>query len=199
MLYDSVKKMDTEDDFEDHDVPRTANEIARRALVLHCMIAASHGVPRDDLTRWLEDEGLWESATLREKQFLSNSAPTEKEIINATWRVEAQVALLWAIGKISSLGSLSEQCDTGPIVDAIPELFSSTKDFIDSATVRDSVVITDEYVVVYNSHWKARDAVRRELPIPEGIDLGIVQERHYGFNWLTGYCGLDWDDITTDT
>ena len=194
-----MKKTDTEDDREEYDVPRTADEIARRALVLHCVIAASHGVSRSDLTKWLKDEGLWKSASLREQQFLSNSAPTEREMINATWRVEAQVALLWAIGKIPSLGSLSEQCDTGRIVDAIPELFGSTKAFIDSATVRDPAVISKEYEVVYNSHWKARDAVRRELPILEGIDLGIVQERHYGFNWLTGYCGQDWDDITTDT
>lgn len=191
--------MDADDDFEDHDVPRTAGEIARRVLVLHCVIAAAHGVSRDDLTKWLKDEELWEAASPLEQRFLSNSAPSDKEIINATWRVEAQVALLWAIGKIFGLGSLSEQCDTGPMVDGIPELFSSTKEFIDSAMLRKPDVIGEEYEKVYDSHWKARDAVRRNLPIPDGIEMGIVQERHYGFNWLTGYCGQEWDEITTDT
>jgi hypothetical protein len=191
--------MDPDDDFEDHDVPRTADEIARRALVLHCVIAASQGVSRDDITEWLKDEGLWEAASPLEQRFLLNSNPTEKETSNAMWRVEAQVALLWAIRKISSLGSLSEQCDTGPMVDAIPELFSSTKEFIGSAVLRKPDEISEEYEKVYDSHCEARYAVRRNIPIPDSIKLGIVQERHYAFNWLTGYCGQDWDEITTDT
>jgi hypothetical protein len=191
--------MDSDDDFEDHDVPRTAQEIARRALVLHCVIAASHGVSREDLTGWLRREGLWDDASPLEQRFLENSDPTEKETINTTWRVEGQVALLWAINKIPSLGNLSGQCDTGPMVDAIPNLSSSTNEFIESAVLRDPEVISEEYEKVYDLHWKARDAVRRGVPIPDGIDLGIVQERHYAFNWLTGYCGQEWDEITTDT
>jgi hypothetical protein len=29
--------------------------------------------------------------------------------------------------------------------------------------------------------------------------LEIVQERHYAINWITGYGGLPWDEVTTDT
>ena len=36
-------------------------------------------------------------------------------------------------------------------------------------------------------------------PPAESYDAGVVQERHYALNWLIGYCGQDWDNITTDT
>lgn len=36
-------------------------------------------------------------------------------------------------------------------------------------------------------------------PPVEVYDAGVVQERHHALNWLIGYCGQDWDDITTDT
>jgi hypothetical protein len=36
-------------------------------------------------------------------------------------------------------------------------------------------------------------------PPAESYNAGVVQERHYALNWLIGYCGQDWDDITTDT
>ena len=32
-----------------------------------------------------------------------------------------------------------------------------------------------------------------------GFDSGAVFERHYAYNWLTGYCDQDWDEISTDT
>jgi len=188
--------MDTE---EDHDIPRIATEIARRALALHCVIAASHNVDRVELVDWLRSEALWDTVSPTEQQFLLSDSPTDKESINAGWRVEAQVALLWSIGKIPNLGSLSEQCDTAPMVDAIPDLDATTVAFIDSSELRDSQEISDEYEKVYDAHWKTRDAVRRNAPIPDEVDLGIVRERHYGFNWLTGYCGQEWDEITTDT
>jgi len=33
----------------------------------------------------------------------------------------------------------------------------------------------------------------------EGVDAGIVIERHAALNWLIGYMGQSWDEITTDT
>jgi hypothetical protein len=35
--------------------------------------------------------------------------------------------------------------------------------------------------------------------MPPGIDIEIVQERHHAINWVTGYDGLPWDEVTTDT
>jgi hypothetical protein len=48
-------------------------------------------------------------------------------------------------------------------------------------------------------HWKARDLQLHERSMPPGIDIEIVQERHHAINWITGYDGLPWDEVTTDT
>jgi hypothetical protein len=47
-------------DTDSIDTPRTAEQIARRAIALHCTIAAAHGVSRADISEWLQEEGLWE-------------------------------------------------------------------------------------------------------------------------------------------
>ena len=48
-------------------------------------------------------------------------------------------------------------------------------------------------------HWKARDARLFGRPQPTDIDIEIVQERHHAINWIIGYDGLPWDEVTTDT
>jgi hypothetical protein len=48
-------------------------------------------------------------------------------------------------------------------------------------------------------HWRARDARLHERSMPPGIDIEIVQERHHAINWITGYDGLRWDEVATDT
>jgi hypothetical protein len=31
------------------------------------------------------------------------------------------------------------------------------------------------------------------------VDIEIIQERHHAINWVIGYEGLSWDEVTTDT
>jgi hypothetical protein len=52
---------------------------------------------------------------------------------------------------------------------------------------------------ISRDHWNARDAQLHERSMPPGIDIEIVQERHHAINWITGYDGLPWDEVTTDT
>ena len=35
--------------------------------------------------------------------------------------------------------------------------------------------------------------------MPPGIDIESAQERHHAIKWITGYEGLPWDEVTTDT
>jgi len=42
-----------------------------------------------------------------------------------------------------------------------------------------------------------RNAKRKGIPVE--LDSGVIQERHYAMNRITGYCGQAWDEITTDT
>jgi hypothetical protein len=187
----------SEDDFEDHDTPRSVVEIAKRAIALHCAIAASHEVSKADISEWLKSESLYDDLSPWERKFMEAGENSRCDIIQATWRVEGQVALLWSIQKIDQMDELTGQCNTTLLVDAMPDLFSTTSGFIESATLRSKEQIEDEYERIYDIHCKVRGA--KNKGIPTEYDSGVVQERHYAMNWITGYCGQAWDEITTDT
>jgi hypothetical protein len=36
-------------------------------------------------------------------------------------------------------------------------------------------------------------------PSVAALDQEVIRERHHAINWLVGYCGQAWDDVTTDT
>ncbi|WP_425395928.1 DUF4272 domain-containing protein [Aeoliella sp.] len=181
------------------DTPRTAEEIARRAIALHCTIAAAHGVSKDDLTQWLKEKQLWEELTPRELAFFSQAPDSPQEVVWMTWLVEAQVALLWSIAKLDALPEPTGKCDTGLVVAAMPGLFKSTHQFIESAVLRSREEIEQEEANVYDIHCRVDQATRNGQKIPGGYEKSVVFFRHYGLSWVRGYCGQSWDEVTPDT
>jgi hypothetical protein len=53
--------------------------------------------------------------------------------------------------------------------------------------------------LIYRYHWAVVDARLKGQEPPAGLEGAVVYERHYALNWLIGYSGPDWDDISTDT
>ncbi len=200
---------------EQVDKIRSADEVARRCIVLYAVLAAGHGEPRDELVAWLRREGLWQAVSPKESEVLLCESPTQQQRANATWRAEALFPLLWSLGLIAELPSPQQLCDVQVIRSVLPPLFAPVAEFISSAGLRSDSEIHDASEEIYQIHWRVRDAQLRNQPTPPGklprmpvadceppaesYDSGVVQERHYGLNWLIGYCGQDWDDITTDT
>jgi hypothetical protein len=176
---------------------RTASEVAKRSLALYATISAAHGVSRSDLSEWLKSEGLWSELTPREIEFITNPSPPEKERIWMTWFAEALFTLLWSIGKIQQLPPPTSKCDTDLIIAAVP-LWESTKDFIESAVLK-QLAVDDEAEAIYNINWQIRNALRMGEPIPNGYDQDVAFFRHYALNWIIGYCEQSWDEITPDT
>jgi len=205
------------DESPDEDVERMrrAEEVARRCIVLYAVLAAGHGEPRDLLIAWLRRERLWDAVSPNESTYLLSTSPTQQERINATWRAEALCPLLWSLNLISDLPSPQQLCDVQAIRSALPPLLSSVGEFISAARLRSDFEIHHANEEIYHVHWRIRDAQLRGLPTPPGklprmhhddgeppvesYIAGAVQERHHALNWLIGYCGQDWDDITTDT
>ncbi len=184
---------------EYQDQMRTPLEVARRCLVLYAVVAAGHKESREALRRWLHREELWSSVSPDEASLLEAPRPSRQQFVNATWRAEALLPLLWALGAIDSLPTATDICDVQLIRSALPPLLGSTAAFVKKATLRDEAAIWDAHENIYQAHWDVRDAQLNTKPIPNGLDPGVVQERHYALNWLTGYLGQDWDDVTTDT
>jgi len=204
---------DSQDEYVDK--MRSADEVARRCLVLHAVLAVEHAVPREQVVSWLRGEGLWDAVSPEELQFLLSESPTPQQRVNATWSAEALFPLLWSLGLIRELPSPERLCDLQLIQSVLPPLFEPTAEFISSVRLRSDSEIHAANEEIYQIHWRVRDAQLRGQPTPPGklprmpvedceppvevYNAGVVQERHYGLNWLIGYCGQDWDDITTDT
>ena len=206
---------DNKDEEEQPDEMRTAADVARRCIVLYALIAAGHGESREELVAWLRREGVWEAVSPEESAFLLPDSPTEQQRINATWRCEALFPLLWALGSIADLPPPMELCDLQLIRSVLPPLLDSVGEFISSSSLRADTEIHAANEEIYQIHWRVRDFELRNEPTPPGklsrmpapdreppvesYDPGVVYERHYALNWLIGYWGQDWDDITTDT
>ena len=188
---------------EDEEYPpdkmRTPAEVAARCVVLHGVIAAGYEQPRADIIAWLRQQNLWDAVSPDEAAFLQSDTPTPQQMLNATWRTEALHALLWALDRMPVLYPPTERCDLDRVRQSLPDLYADTSEFVSSARLRDDDTIEDILGAIYHTHWQVRDAQINRRPVPNGFDAGAVMERHYAYNWLTGYCNQDWDDISPDT
>ncbi len=193
----SAEDGDKEDDFEDEF--QTALACAQRCVVLFGVVSAGHGEDRAEIVDWLKNQDLWRVVSAEEKVLLETASPTEQQKVNATWRVEALYLLLWALQKIPSVSNFIELCDVQKIKSVCSFYLKSTREFLESSELRSEDEIYDVNELIYQAHWEIRDAQINSRPLPDAIIPGLVQERHYAINWLMGYCGQEWDEITTDT
>ena len=68
-----------------------------------------------------------------------------------------------------------------------------------SAERRPNDVLEEMADELMHFHWLARDAQIHSKPIPPHLDIEIIEERHRAINWVIGYGGLPWDEVTTGT
>jgi hypothetical protein len=181
------------------DIVRGADEIARRALVLSSVVSVAYGDSRERVLGWLKAERLLSELSPREQDFLATADHSREDVIAFTWMIERLVPLLWSIRKIGAMPPLTAMCDTEEMKRAIVWPPASSEPFISTAELRTEDELREAYEVIYQAHWRVRDAQQRGLRPPDGLDGGAIYERHYGFNWVMGYCGQPWDEISTDT
>jgi hypothetical protein len=179
---------------------RSPLEAARRGLTLFSVVGLALGADRPEIIAWLKEHDLWKDLAPSEVGFIDTPVPSRQQLINASWLSERLVVVLWALGATEELPPPGEQCDTAVFQEILPPFASiSVADFIASARLRppsDLIAMADEVMAL---HWEARDARIKGRPTKPHVDLEIIQERHHAINWLIGYDGLDWDEITTDT
>lgn len=174
---------------------RPAIEIARRAICTLLTAGKGGGVPQQTIDQLIELHGVAEFFTERERNFIG-SPPLDREMLEFSWRSEASWTLLWALGFIDELGLPYDQIEPSHAVAIIEEY---RLDGLAANPLRKSVdQILDEADLIFRCHWYTRD---QELKgeSPEPLDAGVAYERHYALNWLIGYQGQAWDDVSTDT
>ncbi len=179
---------------------RLSADVARRALALFSVVGLALGGNRKEVLQWLLENDLWSALAPSELGFIDTSNPSREQIINAGWLSERLVVLLWALGVIERLPLADEQCDTGAFQDILPPFANvSVQEFIDRSVLRPEAELITMADDILDLHWEARDARRNGRAPRRPVDMEIIQERHHAINWVIGYCGLPWDEVTTDT
>jgi hypothetical protein len=182
------------------DVARSCQEIARRTLALFGVIGIALRAPRTDIIDWLKEENLWDELSPCELAYATAEKPGEKETINATWWSERLIVLLWALRMIENLPAPNEQCDTAIFQELLPPFVDvAAAEFVRSAECRSENALRQMANELMHLHWQVRDARLHSKPAPSHIDIEIIQERHHAINWVIGWDGSPWDDVTTDT
>ncbi len=201
-------------------------DVARRASVLWVIArAAGEHVAREAAISFLKAEALWEAASPKEQSFLFLRSPGGDMANGFVWNLEGLVVLLWALGEIELLGWPDRQCDLRRLSRIMGGDLASFS-ILQAPTLRPKAKILDAQQLTLMQHWAARNRMRTNgLPNDLNfsfrkpgslfskstiLNMGVVAERHYAFNWMTGLLhpashdrallpAEDWDYVDTPT
>jgi hypothetical protein len=178
---------------------RTAREIAARTLALFGIVGIGLRAPRENVVAWLKETSIWQDLSPGELSLVETRAPTDRMMIDASWRSEALTMLLWTLEKIRELPPADMQCDTSLFQQILPPYAEITEEqFLATATRRSDEELRLQAESCMNLHAEYYAAARDGKPPRQPVDGGIIRERHHAINWVIGYEGLDWDLVTTD-
>jgi hypothetical protein len=165
------------------------------------VIAKAFGADELQLLQAASDLGIAAWLSPKERAFLKTKSSPDSEYrkweCDITWRYESLWVLLWALGFVAKLPYPSTQCNANVVNDIFNEY--SIEEFFDYPITRSHSDILDQADLHYRYHWAVTDARIRGDAVPALLEPSVVFERHYALNWLIGYQGQEWDDITTDT
>ena len=176
---------------------RSTEEIAKRAIALLTVAVKAHGVNQEGIDGIVETYDLESVLSPNEVKFINDESPSEYDKAQFSWRYEAAWVLLWALGYVEELSYPSTLCDVNAAIAFVDQ--RSTEQFISDAKLRPIAEILDETDLIYRYHWAVVDDRINGRPPPSEINSSVVLERHYTLNWLVGYMGQEWDDVSTDT
>lgn len=176
---------------------RSKEEIVNRAMALAAVTAKAEGVDDDRVNYIISRYNLKDYFTDIENEFMSNSAPSESSKTQLIWRYESYWVLLWALGYVKELAYPDSICDVPFAVLTLAE--KSAEEFLQGVTLRSHEEILDQADLIYRYNWAVKNNWIAGLKPPANLDSSVVLERHHALNWLIGYSGHDWDNISTDT
>lgn len=89
-------------------------------------------------------KGLWAELSPSELAYVSAERPTSKQRIDASWKSEGLIVLLWALEKVERLPAPNEQCDTSVFQQHLPPFVQVTaSEYISAATHRPHEVLVE--------------------------------------------------------
>jgi hypothetical protein len=180
---------------------RTPQDVLRRAMALLAVSVRAESLASDDplpvgQLRARLPIGI-DALSPSEQAFLHNDQPEQQAIVNHAWRYECVWLFEWALGLQDELPPPTEICDVPRTAQTL--LDADGDALLHSARLRSSAEVLDALDLHRRINWSIREAARTQSPGPEGIEAGVVAERHYALNWLVRYQNAAWDDVDTPT
>ena len=120
-----------------HEFPRTAEEVAKRVIVLSAVVAVSNGQKPTPYKSWLKKESLWDDVSPNEQVFFADPKNQPPEMLMRFFmRQESLNTLLWALGKVESLGLPTQWCDRKALIALVPRCGDPVAEFLNTANLR---------------------------------------------------------------
>ncbi|TFW29780.1 DUF4272 domain-containing protein [Duganella callida] len=180
---------------------RSPEDILRRMLALFVVAIRAESLNSDtpiavaDLQKRFPP--AFANLTDAERAFLSLERPCDEDITQFLWRYECILVLQWALGLQETLPFPDAICDVAAISRTVIE--RGTDGLRKQPVARSAAEILDALDLHYRLHWVSRQAILKKMPVPAGLNDGVLQERHYALNWLVRFEDRDWDDVDTPT
>jgi hypothetical protein len=180
---------------------RPALEVAQRALALVVValraesLTGPNVIPVADLEQ--KRPLAFGALTPNESLFLNAATPEQQQVVNFVWRYEALFLLQWALGLAGDLPHPSGVCDVGAAVQTMLDV--SEEELLAQAHLRPTGAVLDALDLHFRLHWAVRQARVDGNDGGNGLDGGVIQERHHALNWLVQFENADWDDVDTPT
>ena len=116
----------------------------------------------------------------QEEGFIRNPDPPADEARNFAWRLESATVMLWALNLVDTLPEADEASRSERLLECV----KGCSDLPDRGR-RSARELLDEEDLAFRCHTIAGMAYFRGLPVPQGLDLDVLEERKTALEWLT--------------
>ena len=187
---------------------RTVEEVCGRAAALlivslysECRVGdhLSYEEAREFVDPIIEGYGAEKFFSPDEKAYLDDPNSTEQTQIQYAWQYENLWVMEWALGLTDDLFWPNRICDVPGSVRLLKDC-QTMETLLAAAKLRPRRELLDQADLIYRLHWACVDARVMGMPAPQGLEEGVVMERHRALFWLAGcddMCG--WDDVDLST
>ena len=187
---------------------RTAEEVCGRAAALlivslysECRVGdhLSYEKAREFVDPIIESYGAEKFFSPKEKEYLDDPDSTEQTQIQYAWQYENLWVMEWALGLTDDLFWPNRICDVPGTVRLLKDCQTMEK-LLAAARLRPRKELLEQADLIYRLHWACVDARVMNMPAPQGLEEGVVMERHRALFWLAGCDNMcPWDDVDLST
>ena len=187
---------------------RTVEEVCGRAAALlivslysECRVGdhLSYEKAREFVDPIIESYGAEKFFSPKEKEYLDDPDSTEQTQIQYAWQYENLWVMEWALGLTDDLFWPNRICDVPGTVRLLKDCQTMEK-LLAAARLRPRKELLEQADLIYRLHWACVDARVMGMPAPQGLEEGVVMERHRALFWLAGCDNMcPWDDVDLST